>query len=103
MMVAFPIVGLLWLATGAPRRTHRRLYKRVLTGLVLVCSVGALVGIGLKIPKALVDWLVSFGFAFVTFDILLFYGSKAQDKRVQEEARLAEIDEELRRMRDGKM
>ncbi len=46
---------------------------------------------------------MSFGFAFVTFDILLFYGSKAQDERVQEEARLAEIDEELRRMRDDGM
>lgn len=99
IMVAFPVVGLLWLATGSLRATRRRLYKSVLTGLALLCPVGALVGMGLKVPTALIDWLVSFGFAFA----LLLYGSRAQDARAQEDARLADIDEMLKQMRDGTM
>lgn len=103
IMVAFPLVGSLWLATGTLRRTHSRLYKWMLAGLVLVCVVGVLAGVRLGAPQALVDWLVCFGFAFMMFDILRFYESKAQDERAQEEARLAEVDEMLKRMRDGRM
>jgi hypothetical protein len=101
VLVVFPIVGVLWLATGKIRKTRRRLYARVLKTFVLICAASALAGIGLKAPKVLVDWLVTFGFAFVTFDILMFYRSRAEDERKQEAARLAEIDRSLKQMRDG--
>jgi threonine/homoserine/homoserine lactone efflux protein len=100
MLVAFLIVGALWLATGSVRKARPRRYTRVLKSLVFVCAIGALISLGLEAPKVLVDWLVSFGFALIVFDALQFYQSRTQDQRAREEARLAEVDSDLKRMRD---
>lgn len=100
-IVALLIVGMLWLATGSVRTTRPRLYTRALKSLVFVCAIGTLISLSLDMPKVLIDWLVSFGFALVMFDLLGFYQSRSKDRRKQEEARLAEVDAALRKMRDG--
>jgi peptidoglycan/LPS O-acetylase OafA/YrhL len=101
VLAAYLVVGLLWLATASLRKTHFRLFTRALKALLLICAISALVTIGLNAPATLVDWLVAFGFAFLTVDLLTFYRSQAQRERQQEEARLAEVEDMLSKMRES--